>query len=127
MFFTNKLKANFNKLDEVLGKIKSALEKGQNIELQIKGYASPLFASHYNINLSKRRISSLLNYMYDFQNGSITQYLTNQQLVLTELPFGESKSHNNVSDNPKNKKESIYSVEAAMSRKIEIVRIKFKE
>ncbi len=65
--------------------------------------------------------------MYDFQNGSITQYLTNQQLVLTELPFGESKSHNNVSDNPKNKKESIYSVEAAMSRKIEIVRIKFKE
>ena len=126
-FFTNKLKANFNKLDEVLGKIKSALEKGQDIELQIKGYASPLFASHYNINLSKRRISSLLNYMYDFQNGSITQYLTNQQLVLTELPFGESKSHNNVSDNPKNKKESIYSVGAAMSRKIEIVRIKFKE
>ena len=52
-FFTNKLQANFNKLDEVLLQIKSALTAGENIDLQIKGYASPLFESNYNINLSK--------------------------------------------------------------------------
>ena len=97
------------------------------IELQIKGYASPLFASDYNINLSKRRIVSLLNYMHEFQNGSITQYLKNEQLVIIELPFGESVSNKNVSDNPRNKKLSVYSVEAAMARKIEIVRVTVKE
>ena len=126
-FFINKLQGNFNKLDNVLLKIKSALETGQEIELQIKGFASPLFTSDYNINLSKRRISSLLNYMHEFQNGSITQYLKNEQLVITELPFGESVSNKKVSDNPRNKKLSVYSVEAAMARKIEIVRVKVKE
>jgi hypothetical protein len=126
-FFTNKLQENFNKLDEVLRKIKKALASGQKIELQIKGYASPLFASDYNINLSKRRIVSLLNYMHEFQNGSITQYFKNEQLVIIELPFGESVSNKNVSDNPRNKKLSVYSVEAAMARKIEIVRVTVKE
>ena len=126
-FFINKLQGNFNKLDNVLLKIKSALETDQQIELQIKGFASPLFTSDYNINLSKRRISSLLNYMHEFQNGSITQYLKNEQLVITELSFGESVSNKKVSDNPRNKKLSVYSVEAAMARKIEIVRVKVKE
>ncbi len=125
-FFIDKLQANFNKLNNVLLKIKSALETEQQIELQIKGFASPLFTSDYNINLSKRRISSLLNYMHEFQNGSITQYLKNEQLVITELPFGESVSDKKVSDNPRNKKLSVYSVEAAMERKIEIVRVKVK-
>ena len=126
-FFINKLQRNFNKLDNVLLKIKSALENDQQIELQIKGFASPLFTSDYNINLSKRRISSLLNYMHEFQNGSITQYLKNEQLVITELPFGESVSNKKISDNPRNKKLSVYSVEAAMARKIEIVRVTAKE
>ena len=126
-FFINKLQANFNKLDNVLLKIKSALETEQQIELQIKGFASPLFTSDYNINLSKRRISSLLNYMHEFQNGSITQYLKNEQLVITELPFGELISNKKVSDNPRNKRLSVYSVEAAMARKIEIVRVKVRK
>ncbi len=125
-FFTEKLQANFNQLDKVLLKIKKALQKGEQIDLQIKGYASPLFKSDYNINLSKRRISSLLNYMEEFQNGSITQYLKNGQLSIAELPFGEMESNQKVSDNPKNKKLSVYSVDAAMSRKIEIVRVKGK-
>ena len=126
-FFINKLQANFNKLDEVLLQIKSELTAGENIDLQIKGYASPLFESKYNINLSKRRISSLLNYMQEFQNGSITQYLKNGQLSITELPFGELVSNNNVSDNPKNKSASVYSLDAALARKIEIVKVKFKQ
>ena len=126
-FFVHKLQANFNRLDEVLLQIKSALISGENIDLQIKGYASPLFESNYNINLSKRRISSLLNYMQEFQNGSITQYLKNGQLSITELPFGELESNNKVSDDPKNKSASVYSLDAALARKIEIVRVKFKQ
>lgn len=126
-FFINKLQVNFNKLDNVLLQIKLALIAGENVELQIKGYASPLFESDYNINLSKRRIASLLNYIQEFQNGIITQYFKNGQLSITELPFGELESHNQVSDNPKNTSESVYGVDAALERKIEIVRVKFKQ
>ena len=126
-FFDDRLKENFNKLDQLLLKIKSALAQGQKIELEIKGFASPLFEADYNINLSKRRIVSLLNYMEEFQNGSITQYLKNEQLVIHELPLGEAKSVNRVNDNPKNKKLSVYSLEAVLARKIEIVRVKLKQ
>ena len=126
-FFDDRLKENFNKLDQLLLKIKSALAQGQKIELEIKGFASPLFEADYNINLSKRRIVSLLNYMEEFQNGSITQYLKNEQLVIYELPLGEAKSVNRVNDNPKNKKLSVYSLEAVLARKIEIVRVKLKQ
>ena len=104
-----------------------ALAQGQKIELQIKGFASPLFKAKYNINLSKRRIVSLLNYMEEFQNGNITQYLKNEQLVIYELPIGEAQSSKKVSDNPRNKKLSVYSLEAALARKIEIVRVKLKQ
>ena len=65
--------------------------------------------------------------MQEFQNGSITQYLKNGQLSITELPFGELESNNKVSDNPKNKSASVYSLDAALARKIEIVRVKFKQ
>jgi len=126
-FFENILKENFNKLDHVLLKIKLALVQGQKIELQIKGFASPLFKAKYNINLSKRRIGSFLNYLEEFQNGSITQYLKNEQLVITELPIGEGQSSKIVSDNPRNKKLSVYSLEAALARKIKIVRVNIKE
>jgi len=126
-FFIDKLQANFNDLDKVLLQIKSVLVSGENINLQIQGYASPLFESDYNINLSKRRISSVLNYMKEFQNGSIMQYLKNGQLLITELPFGEIESAKKVSDNPKNKSESVYSVDAALARKIEIVKVSIRE
>ena len=70
---------------------------------------------------------SLLNYMHEFQNGSITQYLKNEQLVIYELSLGEAKSANRVNDNPKNKKLSVYGLAAALARKIEIVRVKLKQ
>jgi hypothetical protein len=43
------------------------------------------------------------------------------------LPFGEEKANKNVDDNPKNTKKSIFSIEAASERKIELVGIKILE
>ena len=125
--FFNKINVNFNKLDQLILKIKIRLDQGEKIELQIKGYASPLFESKYNINLSKRRIASLFNYLKEFQNGKIIRYIKNGQLIIAELPLGESRAPSIVSDNPRNKKLSIYSLEAALERKIEIVRMKKME
>jgi len=126
-FFTNKLRTNFTRLENFLREIKKYLESGNEIELQIKGFSSPLFTSNYNINLSKRRITSLINYMNEFYNGGITQFLKNNQLIIKELPLGESISSQKVSDNPKDLKLSVYSLEAVMERKIEIIKVKAKE
>ena len=36
------------------------LQKGLKIKIMVKGFASPLAKTDYNVNLTKRRISSLL-------------------------------------------------------------------
>ena len=77
----------------------------------------------YNINLTKRRISSFINLINTFENGQLKSFLSNGNLKIIELPFGENRSQKNVSDNPKDRKNSVYSKEAMLERKIEIVEI----
>jgi hypothetical protein len=96
--------------------------------LVIKGYASPLAKSKYNNNLSKRRIQSFKNLLIQYNNGVLKQYITDwspnkAKLTFKEIPFGEDKSEKYVSDNPNDKKKSIYSIQAALERKIEILDI----
>ena len=93
------------------------------VELHIKGFASPLHAKQYNINLSKRRISSFMNLIKSFENGKLKSYINIGKLKIVELPFGENKSQKHVSDNPNDIEKSIYSKDAMMERKIEIVEI----
>ena len=108
-FFEFTLKKNYNKLNSTLNYILQSLKDGNNMELHIKGYASPLHNKDYNINLSKRRISSLINMVNNFKNGSLKEYLYNGRLKIIELPFGENRSDKRVSDNPKDRKNSVYS------------------
>ena len=56
------------------------LQKGARINLTVKGFASPLAKTDYNVNLTKRRISSLENYLREFNNGIF-------------IPFNRSHSH----------------------------------
>ena len=97
------------------------LSKGKSVELQIKGYASPLYNSQYNQNLSQRRIVSFINYLTQFDNGSLKNYILTKKLIVNELSFGESNAPNKVSDDARNKKKSVYSIDAMQERKIEIV------
>ena len=77
--------------------------------------------------LSKRRISSVINYLEQYKNGVFSTYIQSKNLTIYELPFGESTCSEKVSDNPNNKKESIYSIEAMYERKIEIVDLILEE
>ena len=122
-FFEFTLKKNYNKLNSTLNYILQSLKDGSNMELHIKGYASPLHNKDYNINLSKRRISSLINMVNNFKNGALKEYLHNGSIKIVELPFGENRSDKKVSDNPKDRKNSVYSKNAMLERKIEIVEI----
>ena len=121
-FFEKTLKGNYNKLNLTLNYVLETLEKGNMVELHIKGFASPLYEKQYNTNLSKRRISSFMNLINSFENGQLKNYLDIGKLKIIELPFGENQSQH-VSDNPEDRKKSVYSKDAMLERKIEIVEI----
>ena len=126
-FFNDILQKNFNRLNQILIALLDDLSKGNNIELYIRGYASPLYNKEYNQNLSQRRISSVVNYIQQFQAGSFKTYISSKQLIIKKLPFGESNASEEISDDARDKKKSIYSIEAMLERKIEIVDVILKD
>ncbi|SFT66638.1 Protein of unknown function [Lishizhenia tianjinensis] len=96
------------------------LNKGRKIKLTVKGFASPLAKSDYNVNLTKRRIASLKNYLEEYGNGEFKKHFEAGNLTIEEVPFGEYTANTLTSDNPNDKKNSIYSRAAAIERKIEV-------
>ena len=122
-FFEHSLKKNYNSLNSTLNYILQSLKSGKKIELYVKGFASPLYDEEYNIYLSSRRINSLINMLVLFENRLLNPYIKSGTLKIIKLPYGESKSKESVNDNPKNIKKSIYSLDAMLERKIEVVDI----
>ena len=103
------------------------LEQGAEIEMTVRGFASPLAATDYNVNLTQRRISSLINYLKNYERGKMRPYLKSTESIkgnlrIVKVPFGEYVAKERVSDNP-NESNAIYSIAAARERKIEIVSV----
>lgn len=125
-FFREILQPNFNSLNKLLDLLLIELNDGKSLELQITGYASPLHDIKYNKNLSRRRISSFINYLNQYNNANFSEYIMTKKLIINEVSFGESNSSNTVSDDINDKKNSIYSIDAMLERKIQIVDIILK-
>src|SRR5690606_38381109 len=101
------------------------LDNGHSLELLIRGFASPLAKTEYNINLTKRRITSLKNYLYRYNNGVFKKYMDNTAengafIKFKEIPFGEYTADTTISDDFYDVQNSIYSKGASLERKIEI-------
>jgi len=126
-FFPDSLQSNFNKLNLILDQILSELISGKKVEIQIKGYASPLHEKQYNINLSQRRIASLTNFIDLYKSNIFNSYLASENFIISVISFGESKSSDKASANPNDKKNSIYGIDAMLERKIEIIDVKLIE
>lgn len=114
------------------GELIKELDAGQQILLTVKGYASPLAKSDYNVNLTLRRINSLQNYLRRYPGGVFNKYLDGTAnsgglLKIKKIPFGEVRSDTTVSDNYYNTKQSVYSKEASLERKIEIINLELIE
>lgn len=117
-------------LNEFIRLLKIELDKGYAIEITVKGFASPLAQTDYNVNLTKRRISSLINYLRVAENGEFVKYLDHTAanggaLTFVQIPFGEYTASGLVSDNFNDQKNSVYSRKAALERKIEIQSVSF--
>jgi hypothetical protein len=125
-FFENYVAKGFSDLKLFTGLLLTDLARGHTVHIKIKGYCSPLTTTEYNINLAKRRISSIVNYIKQYQGGVFLQYINSTaanggRLTIAEEPLGESTANPLVSDNPNDKRNSIYSRAAAFERKIQII------
>lgn len=124
-FFDDYVKKGFTDLELFAEWLKKDLDKGNHVKITIRGYTSPLHTADYNLRLASRRISSLKNYIYEYQNGIFLPYIKgeikNSRLELLDAPIGKTEASPLVSDNPNDKRNSIYSRAAALERRIQIV------
>jgi len=126
-FFIDEIDQGVEDLEFFTKLLFNELEKGQRIVLTVKGFASPLAATDYNVKLTSRRISSLENYLLAYNRGVFEPYLKNisensGSLRINKIPFGEYVASKVLSDNP-NESDAIYSIAAARERKIEITSV----
>lgn len=122
-FFRDSVRGNYQKLREFSALMTKFLAAGQNLEIVIEGYASPLADSDYNKLLTSRRINSLINSFYYYENGILRPYIQNKHLSIRIIPFGETKASSGVSDDFNDQKSSIYSIGAMRERKVQIKEI----
>ncbi|MCX8080692.1 MAG: hypothetical protein N3F09_05585 [Bacteroidia bacterium] len=131
-FFADSVKAGYDDLMKFSSMMEKILSRGRDtVYVTIKGYCSPLASTDYNINLAKRRISSLKNFFAKYKDGLFKPYLDGtapngsriiyEDVDIGELPFSK------VSDDLRDKKNSVYSPYAARERKIQILAVKFSD
>ncbi|MFN4080672.1 MAG: tetratricopeptide repeat protein [Saprospiraceae bacterium] len=123
-FFENEIRAGFERLSALCEFLQNRLAGGEQIEVQVKGYTSPRARSDYNLNLGKRRVSSVRNFFDRYADGALRPYIESGQLRITELSFGETIARKGVSDDLRDERNSIYHPEAARERRVEIVEVK---
>jgi cell division protein FtsN len=129
-FFEDSVNAGMQDLETFAGLLLKALKQGEKATITIKGFCSPLASTDYNVNLAKRRISSLRNYFSEYQGGVLVPYINNTKenegaVAFVDQEIGELKVRPNVSDDYYDTKNSIYSPAAAVERKIQIIAISF--
>lgn len=122
-FFENEVRKGFDRLNQLCEVLLLQLQEGKRFEIVIKGFTSPRANTEYNMNLGKRRISSVRNHLLSFSEGALAPYLESGALLFTEASFGETVAPANVSDNLTDERNSIYHPDAARERRVEIVGI----
>lgn len=126
VFFSNYVEENYNRLIEFTKMMKELLESGQKVAITIKGFTSPLNTVEYNNNLAKRRISSLVNYFDEYENGVFRQYIESGQIEYKFVAFGKTMAAANVSDDRSDQRNSVYNPAAARERRIEIIAVEIE-
>ena len=123
-FFEKKVKQGHDYLNLFSEILLTRLEAGEKVEIFVKGFTSPRAKSDYNLFLGKRRVSSVHNHFKRYRDKIFEPYLKSGKLILSEKSFGETTASTNISDALDDRRNSIYSVPAAMERRVEIVEIK---
>jgi len=124
-FFVNDVDKGAKDLDLFKTLVLEELEAGSEVSIFVRGFASPVAKTSYNVNLTQRRISSLINYFNEVDDGVFRKYMNNSpgekgKLNYSIAPFGEYAANQNTSDDVVIQNESVFSKAAGIERKIEI-------
>lgn len=127
--FFGEVQYNSEKFEHFIYLLAQDILSGRHVVLTVGGYASPLHSSSYNVNLSKRRISTIVNQLKEYDNGLIRRIMGQPgsgSLEIKESPFGSSTAPKDVSSSANDQLHSIYSVDAARERRIEILSYEYQ-
>ena len=127
--FFGEVQYNSEKFEHFIHLLAQDILNGRHVVLTVGGYASPLHNSAYNINLSKRRISTIVNQLKEYNGGMIRRVMEQPgsgTLEIKRTPFGSSTAPKEVSSSPNDQLHSIYSVDAARERRIEIIEYNYR-
>jgi hypothetical protein len=125
-FFNEEVRKGHDDLDRFTEQVWNELQKGNRVQLMVRGFASPLAKTDYNVHLTKRRIHSLKNYFEEIQQGRFGAYMygDHPSLEFIEVPMGENQANKKTSDDFYDQKNSVYSKEASQERRIEIIELR---
>lgn len=128
-FFDYDVQYNCERFEQFLNLLLDDLKAGHRISMTVEGYASPIHTSKYNELISKRRIASIVNQIMEYNKGILTKYMGTGggSLQIREMAYGSSHAGKNVSDDRQQTNKSVYSVEAARERRIEILDYQYLE
>lgn len=130
LFFTDSVQKGYAQLIQFSKILYSILESGKSVTITVHGYASALHKTDYNFKLSSRRISSLVNYLKEFDNGILMPFLDGtkpNQLKIIEKPLGSQEAiAKNINANIHDKRNSVFSISASIERRIQVVNITIK-
>jgi len=121
-FFEDSVQAGLNDLEKFAVLLEDVLRRGETVKITMKGFCSPLASTDYNVNLAKRRISSLQNYFREYKNGIFLPYIQSGKVIFFEEDIGELLK-STVSDDYYDTRNSIYNPKAASERKIQIIAV----
>ncbi len=126
-FFENDIRRGHDFLIRFSEILLTRLQKGDQVEIFIKGFTSPRAQSDYNLALGARRVSSLRNHFDNWSNGVFRTYLQSRRLRISERSFGETSAARDVSDDLFDVRNSVYSIGAMRERRVEIVEVKSEQ
>ena len=126
-FFEDEVIKGWNDLQAFSEQLLPYLKAGNEIEIIVEGYASPLADSVYNDRLTKRRISSVINQLSVFSQGELSDYLERGILIVKEEPKGEETAATTISDNKQNQRASVFSPAASRERRVRITDVRRQE
>ena len=116
LFFDTCVVGNFNRVEELFDYVEALLDEGRSVTITIAGYASPIYKTDYNLNLSHRRIASFINMIRTWRGGMFEDALDGGRLVIKQKPHGAvAPTTRSQSADP------VYGLPAVLARRIEIL------
>jgi len=127
-FFERDVKGGWERMMLFSEVLYNKLERGDKIELTLRGYSDPASNSAYSMNLSARRISSVVNHFMTFDGGVYKKFVDSGQLILRLEPNGKgNQAPRGISETgKKDRRRFLYSPEMIRQRRVEIIGVEVK-